>query len=502
MKNPVNFLGALLLVYFVAASVSTNTFAGEQVIPSDFSQIEPSFTEPTEAGQSPVADADTGVEKSDKKTVKSSSEQASPSDEEVSANRNSQKLKTVLSPSTIPNQPVSNSENQIHSADVNEDINKKETDKNETAAKDTLAQEFNILNSVVAPATIKRLQWSPAGLDTPTPVWVINGKRPGKTLCMTAAIHGDELNGVEIVRRIMQDINPKKLSGRIVGVPIVNLKGFQRGSRYLPDRRDLNRSFPGVKNGSLSARIAYSLYNDVISHCNTLIDLHTGSLRRDNLLQVRADMKNPDVVNFTHGFDKTVVVHSPGNSGMLRRVAVKHGIPAVTLEAGESSRLQAEKIDQAVQSIFSLLQREQMYSRIFSWGEPEPIYFQSRWLRADIGGILLSRVELGADVKAGEVLGTVSDPTTNEVSEVVTSVDGRIIGMAVDQVVMPGFAIYHLGIEALPKNCVKLDREIKSTDAAYDDKTPQADNVSTETSEGNETENGIKTVPTFSCPTD
>jgi predicted deacylase len=493
MKNPVKLLGILLLIAqsIAAVLVSTPGVAADDVIPSDFSKIDIS----TAADHTPSGDtASDAAMTQDASELQSN--QVSPSDEALPADVSTQQEPVSL-PAPLETSAASAPDTEAQSSNIDDSAAKIKTPDTNNKA-----QEFHILNSLVAPATIKRLQWSPDGLDTPTPVWVINGKRPGKTLCMTAAIHGDELNGVEIVRRIMQDINPKKLSGRIVGVPIVNLKGFQRGSRYLPDRRDLNRSFPGVKKGSLSARIAYSLYHDVISHCSTLIDLHTGSLRRDNLLQVRADMRNPDVVNFTHGFDKTVVVHSPGNSGMLRRVAVKHGIPAVTLEAGESSRLQSEKIDQAVQSIFSLLQREGMYSRIFSWGEPEPIYFQSRWLRADIGGILLSQVELGADVKAGEVLGTVSDPTTNEVSEIVTSVDGRIIGMAVDQVVMPGFAIYHLGIEALPKNCVKLDREIKSTDAAYDNKTAQADKVSTEAGEGNETANGMKTVPTFSCPTD
>lgn len=494
MNNPVKLLGILLLIAqsIAAALMSAPGVADDDVIPPDFSKIEI----PNAADRTPSLDIIPEAA-TPQDVPESQSTHVSPSDEvspvDLSADLSTQQ-EPVSSPASLE---VSTTGTEGSSSNIDDGAVK-----TKTLDTDNKAQAFNILNSVVAPATIKRLRWSPAGLDTPAPVWVINGKRSGKTLCMTAAIHGDELNGVEIVRRIMQDINPKKLSGRIVGVPIVNLKGFQRGSRYLPDRRDLNRSFPGVKKGSLSARIAYSLYNDVISHCSTLIDLHTGSLRRDNLLQVRADMRNPDVVNFTHGFDKTVVVHSRGNVGMLRRVAVKHGIPAVTLEAGESSRLQSEKIDQAVQSIFSLLQREGMYSRIFSWGEPEPIYFQSRWLRADIGGILLSRVELGADVKAGEVLGTVSDPTTNEVSEIVTSVDGRIIGMAVDQVVMPGFAIYHLGIEALPENCVKLDREIKSTDAAYDDKTPQVDTVSTKVSEANTATNGTKTVPTFSCPTD
>ncbi|MBL4606960.1 MAG: succinylglutamate desuccinylase/aspartoacylase family protein [Pseudomonadales bacterium] len=185
---------------------------------------------------------------------------------------------------------------------------------NEDAFDEIKIEKFIILGSEVPPATATRLAWTPnvsiAGLTIPTPVLVINGKNPGKTLCMTAAIHGDELNGVEIVRRVMYDIVPEKLTGKIIGIPIVNLKGFQRASRYLPDRRDLNRAFPGDPQGSLAARIAYSLFYEVIVRCDYLIDLHTGSLRRTNLLQVRADMSQPEVVKFTHGFDDTVVVHS------------------------------------------------------------------------------------------------------------------------------------------------------------------------------------------------
>lgn len=320
------------------------------------------------------------------------------------------------------------------------------------------SEKFIILGSEVPPSTATRLAWSPkvtiTGLTIPTPVLVINGKTSGKTLCMTAAIHGDELNGVEIVRRVMYEINPEKLSGKIIGIPIVNLKGFQRASRYLPDRRDLNRAFPGDSDGSLAARIAHSLFNEVIVHCDRLIDLHTGSLRRTNLLQVRADMRHPDVVAFTQGFDETVVVHSEGEEGMLRYAALKRGIPAVTLEAGESLRLQAEQVEEGVKSIYSLLKREGMYSRLFTWGDPEPTYYQSRWQRAEAGGILFSQVELGDNVSEGEILGTVADPITNEVSEIIAPFNGRIIGMAVNQVVMPGFAAYHLGISSPPEECI------------------------------------------------
>ena len=316
---------------------------------------------------------------------------------------------------------------------------------------------FVFLGSIVPPATATRLAWSPkvtiAGLTTPTPVLVINGKNPGGTLCMTAAIHGDELNGVEIIRRVMYDIDPEKLTGKIIGVPIVNIKGFQRGSRYLSDRRDLNRNFPGDAQGSLAARIAHSLFNEVILHCDALIDLHTGSLRRTNLLQVRADMSNPDVMKFTEGFDETVVVHNAGEPGMLRQAALDAGIVAITLEAGESLRLQEEQVDLGVKSINSLLQRQNMYSRIFSWGSPEPTYYRSQWIRANTGGILFSHIDLGHFTEKGESLGTVTDPITNESSEITSPIAGRIIGMAVNQVVMPGFAAYHLGIEA-PEDCL------------------------------------------------
>lgn len=312
--------------------------------------------------------------------------------------------------------------------------------------------KFILLGSEVAQGTATRLAWSPngtiSGLATPTPVLVINGKQPGKTLCLTAAIHGDELNSIEIVRRVMYDIEPESLTGKIIGIPIVNLQGFQRGSRYLPDRRDLNRYFPGDATGSLASRMAHSLFNEVILHCDLLVDLHTGSLRRTNLPQIRADIRNPEVAELTEGFDKMAVVHSPGSPGMLRYAAVEHGIPAVTLEAGESLRIQEEQIDSGVNSINRLLEREGMYSRLFTWGEPEPIFYKSSWIRAERGGILFSKKKLGAMISADEVLGTVTDPITNETSAILSPMEGRIIGMAVDQFVMPGFASYHIGIEA------------------------------------------------------
>ena len=211
----------------------------------------------------------------------------------------------------ITQQPIEESEIEV-------DISDQDQTKQEETAE---VEKFIILGSEVPKNTSTRLAWSPqitiAGITLPTPVLVINGQNSGPTVCLTSAIHGDELNGIEVVRRVMYDIKPEDLSGKVIGVPIVNLQGFQRGSRYLPDRRDLNRYFPGTNNGSLASRIANSLFNEVIKHCTYLIDIHTGSLRRTNLPQIRANMENPNVAEFVKGFDKIAVVHHPGNPGML-----------------------------------------------------------------------------------------------------------------------------------------------------------------------------------------
>ena len=314
------------------------------------------------------------------------------------------------------------------------------------------AESFTLLGKEILPGTATRLAWSPgiqiAGLSQITPVLVVNGVNQGPTLCLTGAVHGDELNGIEIVRRSMYDLNPEKLSGRVIGVPIVNLTGFQQGSRYLPDRRDLNRHFPGSPDGTLADRVAHSLFTNVIQHCDMLVDIHTGSLKRTNLPQLRADMNNPDVAEFTRGFDRMAVVHSSGSPGMLRTAATNAGIRSVTLEAGESLRIQEHQIEAGVNSLNSLMEKHGMISRMFVWGDPEPVYYDSTWIRAQHGGILFSEIKLGATVSEGEVLGYVADPITNEQHPIRASSEGRVIGMAVDQVVMAGFAAYHIGTEA------------------------------------------------------
>ena len=314
------------------------------------------------------------------------------------------------------------------------------------------AEPLVLLGSEVAPGTAQRLSWSATelfeGVPVSTPVLAVNGAMPGPTLCLTAALHGDELNGIEMVRRVMHNIDPQKLSGRVIGVPIVNVQGFRRGSRYLPDRRDLNRYFPGNPNGSAAARIAHSLFTEVIDHCNALIDLHTGSFERANLPQIRADLRNPDVVTLTLGFGSTVVLHSVPTVGTLRHAATQAGIPTVTIEAGGPSQLELNEVKHGVKGIETLLTTLDMVRKTRFWGDPEPVYYRSSWVRADNGGILLSDVSLGSKVREGDILGTITDPMTNQQSVLRSPWDGRVIGMARNQVVMPGFAAFHVGIEA------------------------------------------------------
>ena len=315
-----------------------------------------------------------------------------------------------------------------------------------------IPQALVMLDTAIPPGTATRLAWMPdqsfKGIATPTPVLVVNGFKSGPTVCLTAAIHGDELNGIEIVRRVLYDLDPADLTGAVIGVPIVNIQGFHRHSRYLTDRRDLNRFFPGDPKGSSASRIAHSFFNEVIAHCDALVDLHTGSFYRTNMPQLRADTNNPSVLAFAQQFGATIIVHSDGAPGTLRRAATDAGIPAITLEAGESMRLQEEAVAHGVKGIETLFEQKAMLSSIKFWKSTEAIYKQSLWVRADQGGILFSKVKQGAKVKPGDVLGVVTDPITNVSSDIVAPFKGRVIGLALNQVVMPGFATFHLGVEA------------------------------------------------------
>lgn len=336
-----------------------------------------------------------------------------------------------------------------------------ESEANEAAffAPPPLVTPLHILDRHVLPGTRMVVTWNGsqgyAGNDVAAPVVVVHGAQAGPVLCLAAGVHGDEINGVEIVRQVMNRLAPEQLRGTVIGVPVVNLFGYQRGSRYLPDRRDLNRFFPGTRYGSIASRIAFSFFENVARHCDALVDFHTGSFDRSNLPQVRADLRIPEVLEFTRGFGATVVLHSKGSQGMLRVAATAVGIPAVTFEVGAPARLQPEEIDTAVAAMERLLHRMGLVESEAVEEEPQPIFYESRWIRADHGGLLISDVQLGQRVRRGQRLGRVIDPLGNIEREIVSPIFGRVLGMAQNQQVLPGFAAYHLGEETSEEKAVE-----------------------------------------------
>jgi uncharacterized protein len=328
---------------------------------------------------------------------------------------------------------------------------------------------LELLGEIIESGSRHELRWASSqsfdGAVVTTPVIVLHGVKPGPRLCMTAAVHGDELNGIEIIRRVTNEIDVAELAGTVIAVPIVNYLGYSRASRYLPDRRDLNRYFPGTRTGSSASRIAFGFFNDIARHCHALVDFHTGSFDRSNLPQVRGDLRGAAVLAFTREFGATAVLHSPGGSGMLRRALTDVGIPAITFEVGSPLRLEPSEIDFGVQAMHTLMHKMGMTRSFRMWAEPQALFYAAKWVRADSGGMLFSEVKLGDRVRAGQRLGKVIDPIQNLERAIVSPVRGKVLGMALNQIVLPGFAAYHLGVETSEQ---RMAEEAARAAAAFD----------------------------------
>lgn len=311
---------------------------------------------------------------------------------------------------------------------------------------------LTILNEIVRPGELRTLSWSAgqsfSGRTVNPPVLVVRGRTQGPTLCLVAAVHGDELNGIEIVRRVLRSLDPMKVNGTVIGVPIVNIFGFTGNTRYLPDRRDLNRYFPGNPIGSAASRIAHRFFTQIINHCNYLVDFHTGSFKRNNLPQLRADMNNLQIQEFVRHFGSTVVLHKPGHGKTLRAAATQSGIPTVAFELGQPGSLQEEYVESGIKTINTLIGNLGILNRLHLWFEPQPIYYSSHWVRANSGGILMSKVNIGAKVKTNELLGYIINSLTNEETKILSPIKGRVLGMALNQFMLPGYAAFHIGVSS------------------------------------------------------
>jgi predicted deacylase len=282
------------------------------------------------------------------------------------------------------------------------------------------------------------------------PVFVARGSSPGPTLCVTAGVHGDELNGVEVARRAFENSDAKSLRGTLIVLPTINANGVRTGNRYLPDRRDLNRAFPGRAGGSVAAVIANAIFEIVRQHCDALVDLHTASNNRANLPQVRADLSNPETRELAIHFGIGIVVGGAGPDNSLRREATKAGVPSIIYEGGEPHRFQELEIDRGVSGVENILSFLDMTDGMEQEVADARIYENTRWVRATKreGGFFFPSASLGDFVAKGDSLGVVVDPLTDETFEVIAPISAEIVGMAVAQPVLSGYALFNLAWHA------------------------------------------------------
>lgn len=278
------------------------------------------------------------------------------------------------------------------------------------------------------------------------PIRVINGRRDGPTLFVCAALHGDEINGVEIIRRVLSLSSLKRLRGTLIAVPVVNVFGFVNNSRYLPDRRDLNRSFPGSPQGSLAARLARLFMNEIVSKCDWGIDLHTGAVHRDNFPQVRANLDDPEVTRLATAFGIPVAINADFREGSLRHAGVSQGVRILVYEAGEALRFDEFSIRAGVKGVTRVMRALDMLPA--SKGQPRIpktiVARSSKWVRAPQSGVIRTPSILGRQVHKGDELGIISDLAGDREIPLTCPVDGIVIGRGYLPVVHEGDALFHI----------------------------------------------------------
>jgi hypothetical protein len=310
-------------------------------------------------------------------------------------------------------------------------------------------QDFEIGGKIITPGSMEHIDLPLVKLYTHTeikmPVRVIHSTEKGPVLFISAAIHGDEINGVEIIRRLLKIINPKKLKGTLITVPVVNIHGFVSRSRYLPDRRDLNRSFPGSKKGSLAARLASVFMEEIVQKSTHGIDLHTAAIHRTNLPQVRACLKDKKANEMALAFQAPVILGSELVNGSLRNEVLKKKIPVLLYEAGEALRFNEIAIRAGVNGILSVMWHLGMLHKKPHIKETSSyIAKSSSWVRAPESGLFRARKKLGSRIKVNETLGYIADPFGKKELKIKSPTEGIIIGKTQIPLVDEGDALYHI----------------------------------------------------------
>lgn len=309
-------------------------------------------------------------------------------------------------------------------------------------------------NRVVAPGRSARIELPfakvPTGSQESLPVAVINGRKPGPHIWLSGAIHGDELNGVEIVRKVLRLLDPKTLSGAVIAVPIVNPLGFIIESRYLPDRRDLNRAFPGSPRGSTASRLAHLFMREVVSQCSVGIDLHTASNHRTNIPQIRADTHNAATLRLARAFGAPFIIHARLRDGSLRQAATELGATVLVYEAGQAHRFDDDAIETGVVGVMRTLRYLRMIDIRLPRVRPTRVIRRTRWVRARRGGLANISVALGDVVEKGEVVATISDAFSTRPTAATASSSGFVVARTLRPLVNSGDALVHIASEQGP----------------------------------------------------
>lgn len=320
---------------------------------------------------------------------------------------------------------------------------------------------FQLEDTIVLPGETRhtRLAVSESYVSTQVeiPITIVNGIAEGPVLFVSGASHGDECNGTGIARELIYGVDHSDLRGVLVVAPVLNLPGFLRNERYLPDGRDLNRNFPGKPDGNPAQRIAHAIFTKMIQKCDFGIDLHTATRGRTNILQVRGDMSNSEVRRIARAFGSEIVIDEAGLGGTLRRAATEGGIPMITAEVGEAQRFEKELVKSGLRGVLNVLSELGMLkSRTF---QPlfQVIVKKTVWVRANKGGILEMIAEPRGLVSEGEELCTITNPFGKEVGTVRAPFTGMVVGITNYPMVSPGSPICHL---------VKLDRTLSTVEAA------------------------------------
>lgn len=279
------------------------------------------------------------------------------------------------------------------------------------------------------------------------PVKVIRGKRAGPVLFVSAAVHGDELNGVEIIRRLLAQKALRSIRGTLIAVPVVNVHGFLNQSRYLPDRRDLNRSFPGSAKGSIASRMAHTFLKEIVSKADYGIDLHTGAMNRSNFPQIRANLDDKETSDLAHSFGAPVMLNASIRDGSLRGCSAERGFPMLVYEAGEALRFDEVAIRAGLRGVLRVMRYLEMLppSKSKRSKRIEPVIAASTtWLRAPASGIVSRKALLGARVVEGQQLAIVGDPLGEAQEKVIAPFDGIVIGRSNLPLAHEGDALFNV----------------------------------------------------------